>query len=154
MLKVHETRPFTANRRVSRDSFGRVYWSANKVNFDEDAMPQTCRESYSGLVHLIEVAHEVHASVLKTALTQRKFALCEVVEAFIFGVVMPDLVRQYPPILALGTIGSPDGEDFFCPQLFLFGKNSVSLGIEYLVRDSALGEICVPRGTHFLALDA
>jgi len=142
-------------RHVDRSEFETKFWSANRVNFDPEQMPQNNEAEFHGTVAVIEAVETV--GLPPGTKFVGDWELAGVVDAFQFGVRFPEVVRQHKQVLALGSLGPITGPKCdvrrFCSSLFVFSEDeqaSVSLGIERL--EKAGNGLLVPKGTRVLVI--
>jgi len=144
------------DRSVPRSTFANHYWSANKVNFDENQMSQSHQGLFDGRLAILEFLEEIKYPPFGKI--SDSWWLSEVMDAFYMGTIFPDIIRQHKEVLIMGSVGpinsAPECDILkFCPSLFVFSDDkeaNISLGIERLTfKDNVW---VIPVGTKVLAM--
>jgi fumarate reductase subunit D len=155
VFKIIHTVQVSIERDRSREEYLWQYFSANVAIFRENVMPQTRFGVYKGPLNIVEAQQQVTLNALTKALEATGFVYAEVVEALWMGIHHVGLVKKYGDLHFLGSIASPDAEDFFCPQLFILGSTTLSLGLEHLHRvQQVIGDrdAVIPTHKRFIVL--
>ena len=169
VVSNNELNTMRVDRRVNRlKTFGPLYPSANRMNFDSVAMPQPAelRGVYNGPVHLALVCKRIGLEELRADVAELGHALAGVMEAFHFGVVRaisvmgcqkaPDGTMAPIGYMAPGSIGQPKGrDDVFCPILVAMGRETVALGVECIGQryKNGQGRLWLEEGSKILLVN-